>query len=261
MAEGAGEARTSLDAILGGRLRLRQPVCGHRVGADAVLLAAAAGAPARRLVDVGAGVGAVGLALLQRWPEAFGDLVEIDPFLAALARENAALNGLEKRARIVAADALEAPDRREAGLADGEADLVVANPPFFEAGMVRASPDSRRARAHVAPAREDAASPLEAWIVASLALLAPGGRFVMIHRPGALAAILLAIGRRLGGLALLPIHPRAEQNAHRLLVAGVKGSKAPLSIAPPLVLHEASGTFTARAEAIHRGEATIDWPA
>jgi tRNA1(Val) A37 N6-methylase TrmN6 len=260
MAEAAGEARTSLDAILGGRLRLRQPLGGHRVGADAVLLAAAAGAPARRIVDVGAGVGAVGLALLQRWPEARGDLVEIDPDLAALARDNAALNGLATRARVVAADALEAARRREAGLADGEADLVVTNPPFFDALKVRASPDAGRARAHVAPARHGAASSLEAWIVASLALLAPGGRFVMIHRPDALEAILAAIGRRLGAVALLPVHPRAEQNAHRLLVAGVKGSKAPLRIAPPLVLHEASGAFTALAEAIHRGEATIDWP-
>ncbi len=256
MAEAAGEARTSLDAILSGRLRLRQPIGGHRVGADAVLLAAAAGAPARRLVDVGAGVGAVGLALLQRWPEAGGDLVEIDPELAAFARENAALNGLETRARIVAVDALDAQGRREAGLADGEADLVVTNPPFFEAGAVRASPDAGRARAHVALA----ASSLEAWIVASLALLAPRGRFVMIHRPDAAAAILLAIGRRLGGVTLLPIHPHADENAHRLLIAGVKGSKAPLRIAPPLVLHEAAGAFTARAEAIHRGEATIDWP-
>lgn len=260
MSEAAGEARTSLDAILGGRLRLRQPIGGHRVGADAVLLAAAAGAPARRIVDVGAGVGAVGLALIQRWPEAQGALVEIDPELAALARENATLNGLSARARVVAADALDAPSRREAGLADGEADLVVTNPPFFDARSVRASPDLGRARAHVAPTRHGAASLLEAWIVASLALLAPEGRFVMIHRPDALAAILLAIGRRLGGLALMAVHPRAEQNAHRLLVAGVKGSKAPLRIAPPLVLHEASGAFTARAEAIHRGEATIDWP-
>ena len=112
----------------------------------------------------------------------------------------------------------------------------------------------------MAPARDDAVSPLEAWIVASLALLAPGGRFVMIHRPEALSAILAAIGRRLGGVALLAVHPRAEQSAHRLLVAGVKGSKAPLRIAPPLVLHQASGAFTARAEAIHRGEAMIDWP-
>ena len=259
MPEAAGSAPTSLDAILGGRLKLRQFVSGHRVGADAVLLAAAAGAPVGRLIDVGAGVGAVGLALLQRWPFAEGVLVEIDAGLAALAHDNAALNDLAARARVASVDLLDAPARRAAGLAEGEADLVVTNPPFFAEGTVRASPDPRRARAHVAPAAEGA-SAIEAWIVASLALLAPGGRFVMIHRADALGAILHAIGRRLGGIALLPVHPRAEHSAHRLLISGVKGSKAPLRIAPPLVLHEASGAFTARAEAIHRGEAAIDWP-
>ena len=255
----AATAPTSLDAILGGRLKLRQFVAGHRVGADAVLLAAAAGAPVARLVDVGAGAGAVGLALLQRWPGAEGVLVEIDAELAALAQDNAALNGLEARARVAAVDALDGLARRRAGLVASEAELVITNPPFFEAGTVRASPDPGRARAHVAAAPEGA-SGLEAWIVASLALLAPGGRFVMIHRADALSAILQAIGRRLGGVALLPVQPRAEQPAHRLLISGVKGSKAPLRLLPPLALHESSGAFTARAEAIHRGEATIDWP-
>lgn len=256
----AADAPTSLDAIFDGRLKLRQFVAGHRVGADAVLLAAAAGPPAQLIVDVGAGVGAVGLALLQRWPDSRGALVELDAGFAALARENAEMNGLAARTHVAALDALDARARREGGLVDGEADLVVTNPPFFEAGAVRASPDERRSRAHVAPPR-DGVSALEAWIVASLALLAPGGRFVMIHRADALAAILAAIGRRLGAIALLPIYPRADACAHRLVISGVKGSKAPLRVCPALVLHEASGALTARAEAIHRGEATIDWPA
>src|SRR5271154_4484895 len=148
MAETAGGAPTSLDAILGGRLRLRQFVGGHPrggapgVGAGGVRRAAAAALPARRLVDVGAGVGAVGLSLLLRWPEALGDLVESEPGLAALARENAALNGIDARARVVVADVLSPRRRREAGLADSGADLVVPTPPFFEAGSVRASPDA-----------------------------------------------------------------------------------------------------------------------
>jgi len=257
MAETAPEAPTSLDAILGGRLRLRQFVSGHRVGADAVLLAAAAGAPARRLVDVGAGVGAVGLSLLLRWPEALGDLVESDPGLAGLARENAALNGLEARARVVAADVLSPHLRREAGLADGSADLVLTNPPFFEAGSVRASPDARRARAHVVAPGEGDLTGLQAWIAAALALLAPGGRFVMIHRADALDAILPAIGKRLGAMTLRPIHPRADAPAIRVLISGLKGSRAPLQILPGLVLHEASMAFTPLAEAIHRGEAFL----
>ncbi len=81
----------------------------------------------------------------------------------------------------------------------------------------------------------------------------------MIHRPDALAAILAAAENRLGALALLPVHPRAGAPAHRLLVSGVKGSKAPLRIAPALVLHEADGRLTAEADAIHRGERLIAW--
>ena len=55
------------DAVLGGRLRLRQPRRGHRVGHDAILLAAATGGRAgEQAVDLGAGVGAAGLALAAR---------------------------------------------------------------------------------------------------------------------------------------------------------------------------------------------------
>ena len=232
---------TSLDEILGGRLRLRQMRQGHRVGVDAVLLAAAAGPPARRIVDVGSGVGAVALALLTRWPEARADLVEIDPATAALARENAAINGLSDRVRVLELDVLDASARRGAGLLNGEADLVVSNPPFFAAGEVRSSPDAGRARAHVFAA---AASSLQKWIVSSLALLAPGGRFAMIHRPEALPAILAAFGQRLGAVAIRPVHPRGDADAIRVLVSGVKGSKAPMRLLPGLVLHEASGAFS-----------------
>jgi tRNA1(Val) A37 N6-methylase TrmN6 len=245
---------TSLDAILGGRLRLRQRRDGHRVGLDAILLAAAAGMPVARLTDVGAGVGAVGLALLQRWPAATGELVEIDPELAALAEENAALNGLAARARVVVADALEPKGRRAAGLADEAADLVVANPPYLAAAAARASPDARRARAHVAGEGPVA---LADWVVACLALLAPGGRFVMIQRADALPALLPALIDRLGDLALRPVHPRADAPAIRLLISGTKGSKAPLRLLPGLTLHEPDGAATPLAAAIQRGEATL----
>src|SRR5215831_14784539 len=74
------------DAALGGRLRLRQPARGHRFGHDAILLAAATPAAAGEVaIDLGAGVGAAGLALAQRVAGLAVRLVEIDPALAALA--------------------------------------------------------------------------------------------------------------------------------------------------------------------------------
>ena len=64
-----------------------------------MLLAAATDAAAgERVVEFGAGVGAAGLALAQRVAGIDLTLVEIDAALAALARENAALNGIECRA-------------------------------------------------------------------------------------------------------------------------------------------------------------------
>jgi tRNA1(Val) A37 N6-methylase TrmN6 len=248
----------SEDRWLGGRLLLVQPKRGHRVGTDAALLVAAAGdARQGRIVDVGAGVGAVGLALAERNPLASVDLVEIDPELAQLAESNAARNRLEARTRVLRLDALNSRERRESGLAES-ANCVVTNPPFFDAKAVRASPDESKARAHVLAGAEAGAT-LADWIQASLAILAPGGRFVMIHRPDALALILAAIGGRLGGLTLLPVHPAIGASAHRLLVSGVKGSKAPLGIAPALILHGTDGLLTVEADAIHRGERLIDW--
>ena len=244
----------TLDAISGLGIVLRQKRAGHRVGLDAVLLAAAAG-PAERIVDVGAGVGAVGLALARRLPRARVELLEIDADTAALAGDNAARNGLAERVRVAVADVTSPVERRAAALSDGAADLVVTNPPFYDQATTRVSPDADRARAHAL----SGADPLAAWLKASLALLAPGGRFALIHRPDALPAIYAALGRRLGDVAVRPVYPRAGADAIRLLVTGVKGSRAPARLAPALVLHEADGRATEQAREIHEGRATL-WP-
>src|SRR5216117_585771 len=93
------------DAVLGGRLRLKQKRRGHRVGHDAILLAAATAARAGdRAVEFGAGVGAAGLALAMRVPGIEVTLVELDPELSALAGDNIERNGLAERARAVVLD-------------------------------------------------------------------------------------------------------------------------------------------------------------
>ncbi len=217
--------KQNLDGFLDGRLRLRQSAAGHRAGTDAVLLAAATPENQQGLIlDIGAGAGAVGLMAAIRAPHACVGLVEIDPQSCALARENVAANRLEARAAVHEADVLSAKARRAAGLVDEKAALILTNPPFHEAGKVRVTPDAAKARAHVARA------PLSDWVRACLALLAPGGTFVMIHRADALAECLAAVEGRLGGVSIQPIHTRAEAPATRILLRGVKGSKAPLTL-------------------------------
>src|SRR5258705_11227196 len=82
------------DAVLSGRLRLRQPRRGHRVGHDAILLAASVPARAgETVVELGAGVGAAGLALAAPVPGIRLTMVELVPRLPAPAAEKAQLHG------------------------------------------------------------------------------------------------------------------------------------------------------------------------
>ena len=245
MAEAAEEV--SEDTLLDGRVRLKQLTRGHRAGTDAVLLAAAATPrPGDTVADVGAATGAVGLMIAARVPDVRLVFLERAPELVALCRENVALNGLADRAGVIEADVL-AP-----GLPDiprGEADLVVTNPPFLDAVRSRRSPDAGRAAAH-----ELAEGALPLWLAACARVLRPKGRLVLIHRADRLDEVLRALPRGFGGLALRFVHPRADGAATRVLVSGRKGSRAPLSVAPPLVLHE-DARFTQEAGAMHRGDA------
>jgi tRNA1(Val) A37 N6-methylase TrmN6 len=242
------------DAVLGGRLRLRQPQRGHRVGHDAILLAAAC--PARAgdtIVDLGAGVGAAGLALAARVPGTTVALVEVDPRLAALADENARLNRMEARVRAVALD-VTAPARAfsSAGIDTDSAARVLMNPPFNDPARQRASPDAARALAHAAPR-----SLLAPWVKTATRLLRARGTLTLIWRADGLADVLTALAGAFGAVAVTPVHPTADKPAIRILATAIKASRAPLLLLPPLVLADASGRPTAAAEAVLRDGAAL----
>jgi FkbM family methyltransferase len=212
------------DGFLDGRLRLKQGR-GHRAGHDAVLLASLTPPEQTGLIlDIGAGAGAVGLMAAALAPGATVGLVEVDPENCALARENVAANGLAARVSVHEADVTSAKSRRASGLADERAALILTNPPFYARGRVRVTPDPGKARAHVA------AAPLSEWVRGALALLAPGGTFAMIHRADALYECLTAAEGRLGAVTVQPVYSKAGSPATRILVKGVKGSKAPLAV-------------------------------
>ena len=238
------------DAFFGGRLVLRQPARGHRSGTDAVLLAAAVPRDVAGLVaDVGSGVGAAGLGIALACPSVRVRLIEKDPASVEMARHNIAANGLADRAEVVACDLFSKESRQPMA---GQASLVVTNPPFYEAGEVRASPDAGRRAAHVMEAS------LTDWLRACLDLLDAKGTLIVVHAPKALPEMIAALTNRTGAMTFLAVYPRAGQPAHRVVIRAMKGSRAPLSIACPLILHDGAA-FTAEAERLHRGEATLVW--
>ena len=236
--------------FLGGKLRLFQSETGHRAGTDAVLLAATVpDGFAGLVIDAGSASGAAGFAVAARVAGAKLRLVEIDANEAELARKNIATNQFSDRAEVVEGDLLAPHHAREAlGLAASDADWVITNPPFLNEHKTRTSPDSNRQRAHTMPE-----GGLDRWIVACQAMLEPHGRLTMIHRADALSELLSAFEGRFGALSILPIYPQDGASATRLLVEGIKGSRAPLTLMKGLILHEKNGRFTAEAEAIHRG--------
>jgi tRNA1(Val) A37 N6-methylase TrmN6 len=239
------------DLLLGGRVHLAQPAKGHRAGTDAVLLAASAPVkPGDVVVDVGAATGAVGLMAAVREPKGRFVFVEQDPGLAELCRRNCRDNDVQ--GEVIIADVLNRGSRQAAGLMPESADLVLTNPPFLEEGQARISPDQGRAAAHALPA-----GGLEAWLKACTGLLRPKGRLVLIHRADRTAECLDILGKWLWGMELRFVYPSAERPAIRVLLSGIKGSRAPLSILPPVILNGPDGRFTPEAEALHRGEATL----
>lgn len=238
------------NALLGGRVRLRQPAKGYRAGLDAALLAAAtAEAKAgERLIEAGCGAGAVLMQAHARTPGLSLAGVERDPAMAALARANAVLNGAT--AEIVTGDV--AKGFRALGLEPF--DWAVSNPPFFDDPGALRAPSPGKQGAWMA---DDG---LAAWTKFLLKAVREGGKIVVIHRADRLADLLAGLGETAGSFAIRPIHPHADEPAKRVLVRAIKTGKAPLRLLPPLVMHERGGAkHTAEAEAVLRGEAGLAW--
>ena len=64
-------------------------------------------------------------------------------------------------------------------------------------------------------------------------------------------------GQAFGGLHILPVLPKPDRPATRVLVRGRRDAKAPLTLLPPLVLQQADGSPSAAAEAVLRHGAAL----
>lgn len=238
------------DALLGGRLRLRQPASGFRAAIDPLMLAAAAPArPGERVIDLGCGVGTAGLALLARVGELRVTALDVDPAMVALARDNAALNGWAERFEAVEGDVV-APDRLPSGF-----DLALCNPPFVEAGTGTRSGHAGRDRA-----MQEGEAALADWARAALAALRPKGTACFVHRADRLEALLAALAGRAGAIEVYPLWPAPAERgraAKRVIVRARKGLRSPTRLWPGLVLHGPDGGYTPEAEAVLRDAAAL----
>jgi tRNA1(Val) A37 N6-methylase TrmN6 len=237
------------DTLLGGQVRLRQPVRGYRVAIDPVLLAAAVPAAGDDTVlDIGCGVGAAALCLAARVAGARIAGIDTQRDLVRLASDNILLNNCAGRVSAMVGDLLRPPPRLEPGTFAH----VMANPPFLEPDRATPSPDPGKAAAQL-----EGEADLAAWVRFALAMLRPKGSVTFIHRADRLEHLLAQLAGRVGEIVVFPLWSGAGKPARRVIVRARKGVATPTRLLPGLVLHEADGRFSAAAEAVLRHGAAL----
>ncbi len=250
----ATEAALTEDRLLGGRIVIRQPADGYRVGIDPLLLAASVTARAGdRVLDVGAGVGAAALAVAVRIAGALVTGLEQDRSSVGLAAANAQATGVGDRAQFFICDLRSLPVR----LSPGIFDHVITNPPHLAEGTGQLPATAQKAQSTI-----EGDVLLAEWLQFCVKMTRPKGLVTVIHRADRLHQVLAALDGRLGELTVYPFWPGGggeEKAAKRVLVRGRRGVAGPLRLLPGLVLHAADGSFTEPAEAILRHAAPLPW--
>lgn len=211
---------TTTDSLLGGALKLLQPKTGYRVNVDSLLLVAFAGERrVDRVLDLGAGVGALGLLALCRGIAKRALLIEADPKLVLLARENLRRSGFEGEVREL--------DLAKSRLRDSAAPLVLCNPPYYPAHSHRPAAPSRAA------ARSGELLP---FLTAAAALVARKTGRALFSYPAPQLAELMRGAESVGLVAkrLRLVHARDDKPARLALVELRAARPGGLVIEPPL---------------------------
>jgi len=161
----------TLDRLVGD-WRILQLSRGHRFSTDDLVCAwrsSLAAPDATRLLDLGCGIGSVGLSVLHRAPSTATLVgVEAQEVSVGLARRTVALNGLEAHATILQGDLRDPsvlPD-------DARFELITGSPPYIPEGKGVASPVPQRAFARI-----ELRGSVDDYCAAARRWLAPGGVF------------------------------------------------------------------------------------
>ncbi len=234
-----------IDDLIPGGLKIIQNASAPCFSLDAVLLAAFAPLkPGWQVVDLGTGTGVLPLLLHARESSCSICGLELMGSMADMARRSVALNGLENSIRIITGDIRNAAVL----LGKAQADLVTANPPYFQPGRGRESLDPLWAAA-----RSERFCPLSLLFEQAALLLKPLGRLALVHRAERLAE-LLSFGREQGLHAerLRLVQPRLDKPANLLLLEFRKGSRQQLLIEPALWVYGRGSDYSPEMQAIYQ---------
>jgi tRNA1(Val) A37 N6-methylase TrmN6 len=190
------EAHETLDAI-SGHFRIFQLREGHRFSTDDLLVAwyGTSWCPtARTALDLGSGIGTVGMICAWRLPGARFVTVEAQSESVALARKSARFNGLTDRYEIREGDFRELENLRE----DEKFDLITGSPPYFppEAGVKSEHPQRLACRFELRGTVTD-------YSAVAAKHLAPGGFFACVYPWERAQLVRVQEGAKAAGLVIV----------------------------------------------------------
>jgi len=224
----------SRDTMLAGEVILWQPSRkrGYRFNLDPVLLAGFA-PPAKHVLDLGAGVGVVGILMLAYNRAQQVTAVEIQEELATLARQNGRENNVAERFEVIHVDLRRAVVPK--------VDAVVFNPPYFKLGEGRPSSDLGRSIA-----RQERCATLADFVATASRAVLPGGSVSAIIRMARADELCELLRQRFMGVVRLRdvVARKGEAAAHVLIEARagvVIQSDAKPQREEPLIVHVGEG--------------------
>lgn len=206
------EPHETLDAI-SGHFRLFQLRDGHRFSTDDILTAWYAtswGPRAETALDLGSGIGTVGMICAWRLPGTRFVTVEAQEESVALARKSSRYNGITHRYDIRHGDF-----RREGVIQEDERfDLITGSPPYFPPGSGVESEHPQKLAC-----RFELRGTVADYCAAAARHLAPGGFFSCVFpaEPAQLARV--ALGAREAGLVIVRRRPVVFQEDEPPLVS------------------------------------------
>lgn len=221
-------------------IKIYQTRSGYRFSVDALLLYSFIDVKtARKIADLGAGSGIVGILLAKKYRNAGIALIEIQKGLAALAEKNITLNSLGERVRVIRADVREIKTRRSLLVTPHSFDIAVSNPPFRKEMSGRLNPDEEKAIA-----RHEIKLKLPELVKAADYLLKPKGKFFFIHLPERLAEIIETLSGEMEVKRLRLVHSDKNSEAKMVLVEAIKGSRKGLKVESPLYIRNEKGGYS-----------------
>lgn len=242
------QTQSSAITVLDKRVILHQPINGLKTSVDAVLVAAAcpASKAGQRILDMGCGVGTIGICIHARIPGIHLTGIDIQAPHLDIAQKNSVTNNVQN------ADFIHTDIRRYENAEPF--DHVVCNPPYLEAGTYLDSPKDERAKAI---GHENSDVSLKDWVECGFRQLKHNGSFTIIHRADQSDKIIQFLGKRFGAIEIIPLWPKQNEDAKRVIIRAIKNRKTPARLSSGLVLHQDNGDYTLEAQKILRDMAAL----